>query len=541
MTMLTDSELLRRYCLDRSENAFSELVQRHANLVYGAALRQLNGDADLARDVTQMVFTDLARKSRVLLQHGSLAGWLYTSARFSAAKLARSEERRQTREQRASLMNNSDSTPETLGDPAQLRPLIEEALDQLDNEDREAVLLRFCEGREFKTVGTLLGVSEEAARKRVVRAVERLRGILERRGISSAESALSAALGGAAALVLPPDLQASIVGSVAAESVSAPVSLFPLAQAKGMLLAAALGIGLAAGLLIQQRAISQVREQNKRLSDQLAAAQASPGNELGRSQSDLTAEELGRLRKEHSELLRLRDEVSRLRADRRQLAPNNAATAKPDEKAPVSPQVTIEAKFFEQSAAVMRKAAMDAIGLDITGVGITAVLTDAQFRALVPGLPPGDLLASPRVTTLDNRSAAIGAFAPDDGQNAGVHFGPSAEFLPTVSADHQSIALQASAALVEKVSEEDDTGNGSSQVRQTKISANGVLYDGQTLVLCQRVGQSGGSSSATAVQDDLSLFVFVSPVLIDPAGNRLHPTEEVPAKPADLQSGPPSR
>jgi DNA-directed RNA polymerase specialized sigma24 family protein len=81
--MLADNELLRRYCAERSESAFAELVQRHATLVYGAALRQLNGNTDLARDATQMVFTDLALKAASLANHRSLVGWLYTSARFA--------------------------------------------------------------------------------------------------------------------------------------------------------------------------------------------------------------------------------------------------------------------------------------------------------------------------------------------------------------------------------------------------------------------------------------------------------------------------
>src|SRR6516225_2866168 len=104
--MLSDQELLRCYFRERSESAFSELVQRHAALVYGAALRQLNGDPDAARDVTQMVFTDLASKAGSLAQHRSLAGWLYIGARFAAAKLARSEQRRLKREQQASAMQH---------------------------------------------------------------------------------------------------------------------------------------------------------------------------------------------------------------------------------------------------------------------------------------------------------------------------------------------------------------------------------------------------------------------------------------------------
>ena len=87
--MTPDSELLGRYARTRSEDAFAELVQRHVNLVYSAALRQVNGDAHLAQDVAQTVFTDLARKATSLMGRHTLTGWLYTSAHFAAAKIAR--------------------------------------------------------------------------------------------------------------------------------------------------------------------------------------------------------------------------------------------------------------------------------------------------------------------------------------------------------------------------------------------------------------------------------------------------------------------
>src|SRR4030095_16397863 len=103
-------------------------------------------------------------------------------------KFVRSEQRRQAREQKALAMDNLDSGPgSTNDDPARLRPGIEQAMQNLAEEDREAILLRYFEGRDFKSVGTALGISDDAARKRVVRAVERLRTILAGRGISSPE------------------------------------------------------------------------------------------------------------------------------------------------------------------------------------------------------------------------------------------------------------------------------------------------------------------------------------------------------------------
>ena len=97
--MSEDTDQLRRYAEEGDQEAFAAVVRRHINLVYSVALRQLNGDAHLATDATQLVFTDLARKSRALASHQVLAGWLFTSTRFVTAKLVRGERRRQAREQ----------------------------------------------------------------------------------------------------------------------------------------------------------------------------------------------------------------------------------------------------------------------------------------------------------------------------------------------------------------------------------------------------------------------------------------------------------
>ena len=114
LNMTPDSELLRRYADTRSEEAFAELVRRHVNLVYSAALRQVNGDVHLAQDVAQTVFTDLARKAVSLLRRSTLTGWLYTSAHFAAAKAVRTEQRRHAREQEVHTMHSGQQNLATL-------------------------------------------------------------------------------------------------------------------------------------------------------------------------------------------------------------------------------------------------------------------------------------------------------------------------------------------------------------------------------------------------------------------------------------------
>src|SRR5271169_6151000 len=127
--MTPDNELLRDYAKTRSEDAFAELVRRHVNLVYSAAMRQVNGDAHLAQDVAQTVFTDLARKATSLARRESLTGWLYTSAHFAAAKIVRTETRRRDREENFMREPSHESAPET--DWEKLRPALDAAMHEL--------------------------------------------------------------------------------------------------------------------------------------------------------------------------------------------------------------------------------------------------------------------------------------------------------------------------------------------------------------------------------------------------------------------------
>src|SRR6266566_3712862 len=143
--MTADSELLRQYAVSGSESAFTELVSRHIDLVYSAAVRQVR-DHGLARDVTQTVFIDLARKARSLSPDVVLAGWLHRGARFAAAKVVRAESRRREREQEAIMLQ---TTPVPEPDWEQIGPVLDEAIAKLKTKERDAVLLRFFEKRDL--------------------------------------------------------------------------------------------------------------------------------------------------------------------------------------------------------------------------------------------------------------------------------------------------------------------------------------------------------------------------------------------------------
>lgn len=219
--MPTDQELLRCYIQERSEKAFTELVRRHVNLVYGAALRQLCGNAALAEDVTQSVFTKLAAKADTLSRTPHLSSWIYTTTRFTVSHTVRAERRRQTREQKAQFMNALLAESDSNDVPHVPPDLIDEALEELNEADRDAILLRFFEAQSFAGIGVGLGLSEDAVRMRVARALEKIRIIFARKGITSSAAAVGAALANQA-IAAPVSLAAN--AAVAALADTATVS-----------------------------------------------------------------------------------------------------------------------------------------------------------------------------------------------------------------------------------------------------------------------------------------------------------------------------
>lgn len=206
----SDCDLLRSYAADHSEKAFAELVNRHVDLVYSAALRQTNGDAHAAEDIAQEVFKNLAGKAARLINHASLAGWLYVNVRFVASNFRRSEHRRFIREQEAYSMNKVLQAADPSPDWEQLRPVIDETVCELDEEDREAVLLRFFQKCSLAEVGVRLGVKENTARMRVERALDKLRAALVKRGITSTAMVIAMSLTGHAVLAAPAGMATNV-------------------------------------------------------------------------------------------------------------------------------------------------------------------------------------------------------------------------------------------------------------------------------------------------------------------------------------------
>lgn len=219
----TDISLLREFTRTRSEAAFAEIVRRHVNLVFSVALRKTGNSHD-AEEISQAVFMLLARKANSLGPKVVLAGWLYHAARLTTSTFLRSSRRRAAREQEAFMQSLSEKPePEVW---MQLAPLLDDAMATLAENDRDAIVLRYFEGQSLSAVGAALGASENAAKMRVSRALEKLRKYFARRGVSLSVAAIAGAMTVNAASAAPTGVATMIAASALA---AGPVSTSTLA------------------------------------------------------------------------------------------------------------------------------------------------------------------------------------------------------------------------------------------------------------------------------------------------------------------------
>ena len=323
--MMTDSQqLLAAYVKTSSEAAFRELLARYLDLVYSTALRLVQGDTHRAEDVTQTVFTDLAREAHKLSPHTMLGGWLHRDACFVASKLMRGERRRQLREQQATEMNALNQSE---NDFEHLGPVLDEVINELPEADRVAILLRFYERCDLRSVGEALGSSENAAQKRVTRALDQLHGMLTRRGIMLSATVLAAALATKTVSAAPTGLLGTI--ATAALSGSTMTTATVIAATKTATMTTLQKVAIATTFAIVAGAGIQQAHQAARLRRQIQVLQiqrTSMGEEIQQLQQeqDVTASRppaaaVGE--SDDAELLRLRAEVGALRQAARERPP----------------------------------------------------------------------------------------------------------------------------------------------------------------------------------------------------------------------------
>ena len=325
---MTESEqLLAEYAENGSEEAFRELVRRYINLVYSTALRLVGGDSHQAKDVTQTVFIHLCRNASKLGPGTLLGGWLHRDTCYVASKFLRQDRRRQAREHQAAIMDSiSDHSHANL---EQVAPILDEAINSLGDADRTAILLRFFEQRDFRSVGLAIHSNEDAARMRVSRALEKLQSVLRRRGFTLSVTALAAGLTGEAVSAAPAGLAVGVAGAALAASAGAGALATTIIKTLSMtklhvLLAGSIAVAaMAIPLTVQHRSQTRLQAENTQLRQQLQELAASNSTVSSAvSQARVKPALSGN---EERELVRLRGEVGTLK---RQLAEASGAQVK---------------------------------------------------------------------------------------------------------------------------------------------------------------------------------------------------------------------
>jgi len=225
MQEIQDIELLRQYARENSDEAFATLVARHVNMVHSAALRK-TGNPAAAEEITQAVFVILARKADELLRHPALSGWLYQATRLTAANFLRTEIRRTRREQEACMQALSNQTEPEIW--PQIMPLLEDAMGRLGEKDRDALALRFFEGKSFQEIGAAFGVSENAARKRTNHALEKLRCCFSQGGVTSTTETIAVAISANSVQAAPSALAKAATAAAIAKGATASTSTLSL-------------------------------------------------------------------------------------------------------------------------------------------------------------------------------------------------------------------------------------------------------------------------------------------------------------------------
>jgi RNA polymerase sigma factor (sigma-70 family) len=518
-----DAELLRDYAANKSETAFGEIVRRYADFVYSAALRQ-TGNGEQARDVAQTVFVDLARKADSLRANTVLIGWLCQGARLAALEQLRKDQRRSQRERQA--MELLDNSSDAAGDWRAVQPALDEAIASLGHEDRDALLLRFFKNESLASVGATLGVSEDAAQKRVSRALDKLREFLAERGIRTTAAALSAVLLANAVKAAPTGFAASLttgaLAKAAAGSSTASLANFlTFSNMKTAVLVVALTGGLAGLTVLQLHSQNQLREARALAEQSVADADAL---RAAREQLASQSNDLERLRRDTQDVLRLRGEVAQLHRDLAERKTILAQAGSPSEtnRAPEPPyrQINIRAKIVSVPAGFAPGES-------------TGILTDPQFRQLNEAVAKIDstVISSPQVTTLSGHQARlmVGQSIPV-AVGSYTNVGLILDLIPTWASNSPVVNLDFVLRLA-KLAEGPAPEDGSIPGVEVAAFTNSVsLWDGQTVMLARSITgfeKLLQGDSATKTTEPKNLLVFLTPSIIDPAGNRLFTDEEI--------------
>ena len=520
MTDQTDSLLLKAYVERRLEAAFNELVHRHVDLVYSAAIRMVR-DPHLAEDVTQGAFIALARQASELVERATLAGWLHRTAQNIAAQTVRTIERRRAREQEAFAI-------------------------------RDAVVLRYFHKKSAAEIATILGVSDDAAQKRVSRAVEKLREVFAKSKITIGAGSLGILISANAVQAAPLGLAAKILAATSGLTVAAGITMIQKFVIAGFA-AVAMGGGIYSFHL--QKQIAALQEQQTSLNRQIA--QMSQERDDAKNQLAAAQRENDQRQNNEDELLRLRGETGVLRRQLDEATKNNrglpAAVVAMNTNSSM-PQILIKARFLTMPKDV------SAGWYDSTRASI---LTSEKFSDALKQLRSRndvETLAEPEVTIISGRQVqmratqinsvvtnfclqetnGISSIAPQTGN---VETGPVLDTIPRVLPDGYTIELPVIASVVEflgyaqstntapaynSAGQEIDVPTISPQFRVQSTTNSVNLFDDQTLVFGLKDNQVQTDAALAELDGSKSnslnrhTLVFVTATIIDRAGNRVH-------------------
>ncbi|MDB6029666.1 MAG: hypothetical protein JWM16_4 [Verrucomicrobiales bacterium] len=554
MTNQTDNLLLKAYVERRLEAAFDELVHRHVDLVYSAAIRMVR-DPHLAEDVTQGAFIALATQASELVERATLAGWLHRTAQNIAAQTVRTIERRRAREQEAFAMSEQVSTsPDIWWE--QIEPHLDAALGELIDADRDALVLRYFHKKSAAEIATILGVSDDAAQKRVSRAVEKLREVFAKNKITIGAGSLGILISANAVQAAPVGLATKILAATSGLTATTGITMIQKLVIAGF---AAVAIGGGIYSFHLQKQIAALQEQQTSLNQQIAHMR----QECDDAKNQLAAaqRENEQRQSNQDELLRLRGETGVLWRQLDEATKNNralpAAVVAMNTNSSM-PQLVIEARFL-----TMPKDA-SAGWYDSTSAGI---LTSENFLIALKQLRSRndvETLAEPKITTLSGHQvqmrtthiiSVVTNFCLQETngssnivpQARAVECGLILDAVPKVLSDGYTIKLPIIASMVEflgytpsanttpaynSVGQKFDVPTVSPQIRVQQITNSVNMLDGQTLVF--RLNDNQMPSAAALAEPDASksnslnrrTLVFVTATIIDGAGNRVHADSE---------------
>jgi len=334
MHELDDNALLREFAERGSEPAFAELVTRHVDKVYSAALRHTRNPHS-AEEITQAVFVLLAQQAAKLHQHPVLSGWLYQTTRLTAVTHLRGDLRRARREQEVFMQTSSE---DSAADPwPHIAPLLDDALARLSETDRHAVVLRYFDGKSLREVGAALGGSEDAAKMRVNRAVEKLRTFFAKRGVTLSATALTTAVAANSVQSAPVGLAAAVTTAalsgtaLTASAIIAATKTIAMTTLQKTLVTVTVAV-LAGTGIYEARQAAQLREQNQTIQQ----AQAPLAEQLTklRAENDRLSNLVAQAKDaqamskaQFNELLKLRGQTGQAQTAVQQLAKLKASVA----------------------------------------------------------------------------------------------------------------------------------------------------------------------------------------------------------------------